>query len=80
VCEILSASTRVEDLGPKRKLYARQGSPWLWLIDPNAHALETFELAGATWQLQGTWSESDVIQGLAPFPELTIRLADWWLA
>lgn len=80
VCEILSDSTRVKDLGPKRKLYARQGVPWLWLIDPHARVLEAFQLVGTTWQLQGTWSEADVIKGLDPFPELTIQLADWWLA
>lgn len=80
VCEILSDSTRVKDLGPKRKLYARQGVPYLWLIDPNARVLEAFQLVGAAWQLQGTWSESDVIKGLEPFPELTVQLADWWLA
>lgn len=80
VCEILSDSTRVKDLGPKRKLYARQGVPYLWLIDPNARVLEAFQLVGAAWQLQGTWSNDDVIKGLEPFPELTVQLADWWLA
>ncbi|MFT3710413.1 MAG: Uma2 family endonuclease [Archangium sp.] len=79
VCEILSDSTRVKDLGPKRKLYAKQGVPFLWLIDPHAKVLEAFELVGAAWQLQGTWSNDDVIKGLAPFPELTVQLREWWL-
>lgn len=79
VCEILSDSTRVKDLGPKRALYAQQGVPYLWLIDPHAHVLEAFQLVGPAWQLQGTWSEDDVIKGIAPFPELTLRLAEWWL-
>lgn len=80
VCEILSDSTRLKDLGPKRRLYSLQGVPHLWLIDPNAKVLEAFELIGTAWQLLGTWSESDTVRGLAPFPELMINLADWWLA
>ncbi len=79
VCEILSDSTRAKDLGAKRLLYARQGVPHLWLIDPVARVLEAFELVGAAWQLQGTWSADAVVKGLAPWPELTIQLADWWL-
>lgn len=79
VCEILSDSTRAKDLGAKRLLYARQGVPYLWLIDPVARVLEAFELVGAAWQLQGTWSADAVVKGLAPWPELTIQLADWWL-
>jgi len=79
VCEILSDSTRLKDLGPKRKLYAEQGVPYLWLIDPHAHVLEAFQLVGNAWQLQGTWSEGDVIKGIEPFTDLTIHLADCWL-
>lgn len=79
VCEILSDSTRAKDLGPKRRLYAQQGVPYLWLIDPRARLLEAFELVGKAWQLQGTWSQDDVVKALAPFPDLTIQLRDWWL-
>jgi Uma2 family endonuclease len=79
VCEILSDSTRLKDLGPKRKLYAQQGVPYLWFIDPQARVLEAFELVGSAWQLQGTWSRDDVVKGLTPFPELTSQLRDWWL-
>ncbi|PZR16134.1 MAG: hypothetical protein DI536_07540 [Archangium gephyra] len=79
VCEILSDSTRVKDLGAKRRLYAQQGVAYLWHIDPVARVLEAFELVGANWQLQGTWAGEDVVKGIAPWPELTLRLADWWL-
>ncbi len=53
--------------------------PLLWLIDPRAQVLEAFELVGAAWQLLGTWSEGDVVKGLAPFPGLTLQLRDWWV-
>ncbi|MGV3625798.1 MAG: Uma2 family endonuclease [Archangium sp.] len=79
VCEILSDSTRVKDLGAKRRLYAQQGVPYLWLIDPVAKVLEAFELVGNNWQLQGTWAGEDVVRGIAPWPDLTLKLSDWWL-
>lgn len=79
VCEILSDSTRLKDLGPKRNLYARQGVPSLWLIDPEAHILEAFTLSAGRWLLQGMWSEKQIATGVDPFPELQFDLARWWL-
>lgn len=78
VCEISSDSTRRKDLGPKRDLYARHGVPHLWIVHPDAHVLEAFELVGTKWQLLGTWSDKQVVTGLAPFPEMTIDLDTWW--
>ena len=34
-CEVLSASTRKLDLVRKRPIYAREGIPHLWLVDPS---------------------------------------------
>jgi Uma2 family endonuclease len=39
VVEVLSPSTRANDLGPKRALYMRSGVRELWLADPDAHTL-----------------------------------------
>ncbi len=44
VCEVLSASTRRLDLHGKRPIYAREGVPHLWLVDPADRALDAFEL------------------------------------
>lgn len=79
VCEILSDSTRRKDLGPKRELYAAQHIPHLWIIDPEAHVLEAFALAAGRWSLLGTWSEDDVVTGVAPFPDAAFELTRWWL-
>jgi Uma2 family endonuclease len=79
VCEILSDSTRLKDLGPKRDLYARQGVPHLWVIDPLAHILEAFALERARWVLLGMWSEAQVAVGIEPFPDGRFELARWWL-
>lgn len=79
VCEILSDSTRIKDLGPKRDLYGRQGVPHLWVIDPEAHILEAFALTNARWVLLGMWSEAQIATGIEPFPDARFELSRWWL-
>ena len=79
VCEVLSPSTRLKDLGPKRQLYARQFIPHLWVIDPQSRSLEAFELQQARWSLLGMWSQREIVSGIAPFPEFTFDLSRWWL-
>ena len=44
LCEVLSPSTRKIDLGLKRDIYAREGIPYMWLVDPLAQVLEAFKL------------------------------------
>lgn len=39
VVEVLSPSTRANDLGPKRAVYMRAGVRELWLADPDARTL-----------------------------------------
>lgn len=79
VCELLSDSTRVKDLGPKRQLYAREKVPHLWVIDPIAHIFEAFSLEAGRWVLLGMWADQAVTAGVDPFPELTLELGRWWL-
>jgi Uma2 family endonuclease len=79
VCEILSDSTRLKDLGPKRALFARQGVPHLWVIDPLTHILEAFSLDRGRWVLLGMWSEAEVATGVEPFPDARFDLSRWWL-
>ena len=42
--EILSPSTRSVDRVVKRRLYARYGTRYLWLVDPDARVIEAFLL------------------------------------
>ena len=51
VCEVLSESTRRHDLHEKRPIYAREGVPYLWLVDPADRTLEAFELHDGQWLL-----------------------------
>ena len=41
-CEVLSPATRRLDLVDKRPVYAREGVPHLWLVDPAGRTLEEF--------------------------------------
>jgi Uma2 family endonuclease len=42
--EILAPSTRPIDRVTKRRLYARYGVPYLWLVDPDTRAVEVLAL------------------------------------
>jgi Uma2 family endonuclease len=39
IVEVLSPSTRVNDLGVKREMYMSSGVRELWLVDPDAHTV-----------------------------------------
>ena len=78
VCEILSPSTRHLDLGAKRAAYAREGVPYLWLVDPEARSLEAFELQEGTWVSLACLTE-DAMVSLPPFEAIRFPLSElWW--
>jgi Uma2 family endonuclease len=54
VIEVLSRSTRSEDVGRKRELYAKGGANWYWLVDPDA---EDIHMLGSS---RGTLVEHEV--------------------
>jgi Uma2 family endonuclease len=78
ICEILSSSTRRKDLGPKRALYAAQGVPHLWIVDPDTRQLEAFALDRGHWMLLATYFEDDTAD-VAPFEGTPLLLSNWWL-
>lgn len=77
LCEVLSPSTRSIDLGPKRNIYAREGVPHLWLVDPSAHSLEAFVLRAGHWELIGRLEGNDPVS-LPPFEAISFPLASLW--
>jgi len=77
VCEVLSASTRRLDLHGKRPVYAREGVPHLWLIDPTDRALEAFELRGGEWALIAS-ARDDELVCIRPFDAVTFSLGALW--
>ena len=77
VCEVLSASTRKLDLHEKRPVYAREGVPHLWLVDPTDRTLEAFELHEGQWLLIASAKNDDPVS-IRPFDAITFSLGDLW--
>ena len=77
VCETLSDSTRDLDLNGKRPVYAREGIPHLWLVDPTDRALEAFELHEGQW-LQIANAKDDEPVNIRPFDAITFSLGNLW--
>ena len=67
--EILSPSTRTIDRVTKRALYARYDVPHLWLVDPDARAIEAFTLEGGRYDLAASAAGSAPVD-LPPFTGL----------
>lgn len=67
--EILSPSTRTIDRVVKRRLYARYGVPHLWLVDPDARAIEAFVLERDRYVLAVSVTGSEPVD-LPPFTGL----------
>ena len=67
--EILSPSTRTIDRVTKHRLYERYRVPYLWLIDPDARAIEAFTLHRDRYVLTVSAAGSEPLD-LLPFAGL----------
>jgi len=77
ICEVLSPSTIGIDRGRKRRIYAREGVAFLWLVDPAAQTLEAYRL------VDGRWTEVATFEGNArvwaePFDAIELDLETLW--
>ncbi len=77
VCEILSPSTAALDRASKLAVYAREGVPYAWLIDPAARTLEVLHLESGRWSILATHVGHETVRA-APFAEVEIPLAVIW--
>lgn len=78
VCEILSPATARTDRALKMPLYAREGIPHLWLVDPDVRMLEVYRLeAGRRWLLLATLKDDDPVSQ-PPFDAITFPLDSLW--
>jgi len=73
--EVLSESSRARDFGEKMKLYARNGVPHYWIVDPDARRLWEYTLSGGAY---GQARELDDAATFEPalFPGLAISLSE----
>ena len=77
ICEVLSPSTAAIDRVRKLPIYAREGVPHAWIIDPVAHTLEVFALTGRQWVVVAT-HEGDGPVRAVPFDAVELTLRDLW--
>jgi hypothetical protein len=77
ICDVLSPSTEEIDREKKRPIYAREGVPWAWLIDPMKRTLEAYVLEGRRWIDGGVWSNDAKVR-VAPFDAVELDLAVLW--
>ncbi|MCP3165901.1 Uma2 family endonuclease [Myxococcus qinghaiensis] len=78
VCEVLAPSTTALDRTRKLPLYARHGVSHVWLVDPAARTLETYQRVKRGWLLTGCY-ESDALVRAEPFSSAPVELESLWL-
>ncbi|MDQ3679815.1 MAG: Uma2 family endonuclease [Actinomycetota bacterium] len=73
VVEVLSPSTRSQDLGSKLLAYAQAGVPAYWVVDPDPPVeLRAFHLEGAAYRLVARVVGDERFEAVAPFPVTVI--------
>jgi Uma2 family endonuclease len=77
VCEVLSPGTARLDRVEKMPIYAAEGVPHLWLVDPLARTLEAYENASGRWVLLGTYADQDKVR-IPPFDAVELELDGLW--
>ena len=76
-CEFLSPSTAAFDRKQKLQIYAREGIPWMWMIDPGARTLEVLRLEDGRWSVFGVHAGDEVVR-VEPFTEIELDLSTFW--
>jgi Uma2 family endonuclease len=74
ICEVLSPSNPQHDRVTKRRLYAKHGVAWFWIIDPVARVLEALKLDRAKrWVEVGVYDDESPVH-VAPFDAIALDL------
>ncbi|MDX2023338.1 MAG: Uma2 family endonuclease [Deltaproteobacteria bacterium] len=78
IVEVLSPSTEKFDRTDKLSIYARQGVPWAWLVEPLNHTLEVLQLgADGNWILRAAFRDDAVVRA-QPFDAIELDLSILW--
>ena len=78
ICEVLSPSTAARDRVYKRRLYAKQGVAFYWIVDPDARTLEALELREGAWTDAGTFDETSTAR-VRPFEAVDLPVGRLFL-
>jgi len=77
VCEVLSPSTETIDRGRKLGIYAREGVPHVWLVDPLRQSLEVLALeSGSLEKIEE--HHGNVHVRVRPFDAIELGLQALW--
>jgi hypothetical protein len=76
-CEFLSPSTEAFDRKQKLQIYAREGIPWMWMLDPAVRTLEVLRLDDGRWSVFGVYAGNETAR-VEPFTEIELDLATFW--
>jgi Uma2 family endonuclease len=77
VCEVLSPSTARLDRVQKMPIYADEGIPHLWLIDPVLRTLEAYENQHGRWTLIASHADQEQVR-VVPFDAVAFDLGGLW--
>ncbi len=78
LCEIISPSTASLDRTRKLAIYAREGVPHIWLVDPLARMLEVLCLEAGRWTILASHSGAETVRA-EPFAQVELALANLWV-
>lgn len=79
VCEILSPSNAGYDRIKKLPKYARNGVPYVWIVDPMARSLEVYRLNDDQKYTLIATHEADDRVSAEPFDTVELELGALWL-
>ena len=78
VCEVISTSTETHDREVKMPIYAREGVPHAWLLDPVKRLLEVYTLdANRHWSEPVFYRDIEVVRAV-PFDAIELDLSALW--
>lgn len=78
LAEVLSPSTEKFDRTEKLAVHAREGVPWVWLVNPHQRMLEILNLGSdGRWVLRGTYHDNVLIRA-EPFDAIEFDLGALW--
>lgn len=75
ICEVLSPNGVKRDRVFKMHLYAHQGVPHYWLIDPSAGTLEAYALERGSWRVAATYDRTAIAR-IPPFEAIELVVGD----
>jgi Uma2 family endonuclease len=77
LCEVMSPGSEKYDRADKLKIYAQAGVPWVWLINPLTHTLETLRLFQGSWTIHQVFRDDARVRA-EPFDAIELDLSILW--